>query len=1168
MREHRDHARSPLIPPPSFLPDLQPSSLGLLSSSSSPANSTRDRIPEIRVSPFKSFLTPNPTSELPPPPSINILPLAAHQAATVGLSREQKQILWTWSLSFQCVVNVGVRGSELVRTRVVEAGVVPVIISVLGGYLHEMERIRQQSEARERARRKSTLLLASQPTASISALSRSLSPADIPRPPRPVLSPRTLLNPQSRPTQNLLPTTSPTRPLNPSGLAASAANARPSPPRLSLTGRRNSMAESTNNTTNPQPSTSQHHHPSHNHPPSQLSARSDGSGTFGSHPTIQSTINPISINSSTHPGFRTGSISPSSVSSSSSLETSRLLSGRLSQAQHHLVRSVTPDTLQSSIASGSGSGSEVEMDDQPITATSVQAAGDGSGEVDPSDQMDAQPPARFDADESEADVVMELAGDSSEPGPSNLDLANSANNSRRRTRRGTIKGTHRGSVVQITPLGPPPTTVTDFEDRSLSNSSASETGPTSMEGIESSALTGVTEANMSPNANRPTFNDHQTPRASSTRLTSTPHTITQRSLHPDSRHEYAQSSAPSDTDDVTMAGPSDRNPSRGSLTNILNPSPPRHLPPGPRPEDADNQTLAGARLQRIFSETGDEDPPPAFTAHSPPATEPTMIPIPITITNPGTPPVPVAAVPVVPVAPIANPMTNTGSTATLGFRDEDVLLALQLLAYLSKYPHVRAYFHEPASRATLELTYGSMMEATRALARFVGRYKSDRYERERAKEAIIALGGGPNTTPTASTSNSRRSASAQLPSDWAAGTAPLPGAFTTPPANRTNVPSAHGHGHGHGHQVAHAHLHRATTSTSATQERLNRAEAYVRAFSTREPIYTAPPPADREHSTSGTHSSLPTMASPAPMPGIHYAPSPSLTMTSSYARMTTGEQINPLSTNVFSYVERFTHRRPSNDNHTPIIPSEIQYWAGVIMRNACRKDEERGGIRQCANMQCGKWETYPREFAKCRRCRKAKYCSKACQSKAWQLGHRFWCCTKSDYETATDVAAAAAAASSATTTTTTEVVPTGTQVEAERPDTPTANTPVGDDPSTGTTTPAPVPIVPVAPIRPLPEPAGLMDAAIARLRRRRSTISLVTADRGAEAIATPPDQETGLGIGRVNVGLVVAAANPLPLPEEVEDEGNRARRIVEEEAEQEDEAIRLANPVNTTPRAL
>ncbi|KAI8381467.1 uncharacterized protein BYT42DRAFT_613243 [Radiomyces spectabilis] len=86
--------------------------------------------------------------------------------------------------------------------------------------------------------------------------------------------------------------------------------------------------------------------------------------------------------------------------------------------------------------------------------------------------------------------------------------------------------------------------------------------------------------------------------------------------------------------------------------------------------------------------------------------------------------------------------------------------------------------------------------------------------------------------------------------------------------------------------------------------------------------------------------------------------------------------------NVFSVVEKFCHR---------LHPNAIQYWAGVIMRNACRKDETRGGTRRCANMACGKWETQPREFAKCRRCRKAKYCSKDCQSKAWTDGHRWWC---------------------------------------------------------------------------------------------------------------------------------------------------------------------------------
>ncbi|KAK8854720.1 hypothetical protein IAR55_003459 [Kwoniella newhampshirensis] len=101
---------------------------------------------------------------------------------------------------------------------------------------------------------------------------------------------------------------------------------------------------------------------------------------------------------------------------------------------------------------------------------------------------------------------------------------------------------------------------------------------------------------------------------------------------------------------------------------------------------------------------------------------------------------------------------------------------------------------------------------------------------------------------------------------------------------------------------------------------------------------------------------------------------------------------------IFSLVERFTFRPSPSDPLIFKVPSEIQYWAGVIMRNACRKDEARGGIRQCANMSCGKWEQFPREFAKCRRCRKAKYCSKECQSRAWQDGHRFWCSSRSDQE--------------------------------------------------------------------------------------------------------------------------------------------------------------------------
>jgi hypothetical protein len=79
------------------------------------------------------------------------------------------------------------------------------------------------------------------------------------------------------------------------------------------------------------------------------------------------------------------------------------------------------------------------------------------------------------------------------------------------------------------------------------------------------------------------------------------------------------------------------------------------------------------------------------------------------------------------------------------------------------------------------------------------------------------------------------------------------------------------------------------------------------------------------------------------------------------------EFLQPDDYNVFPLVEKFTVRTHSKD---------MRYWACVVMRNLCRKDDARGGIRQCANYQCGKWEEYPRQFAKCRRCRRTKYCSK------------------------------------------------------------------------------------------------------------------------------------------------------------------------------------------------
>lgn len=98
------------------------------------------------------------------------------------------------------------------------------------------------------------------------------------------------------------------------------------------------------------------------------------------------------------------------------------------------------------------------------------------------------------------------------------------------------------------------------------------------------------------------------------------------------------------------------------------------------------------------------------------------------------------------------------------------------------------------------------------------------------------------------------------------------------------------------------------------------------------------------------------------------------------------EYLQPDDFNIFPLVEKFTVRHHTQD---------MQYWAGVVMRNLCRKDDARGGIRQCAYYQCGKWEEFTRQFAKCRRCRRTKYCSKDCQKNAW-VYHRHWCVPAQD----------------------------------------------------------------------------------------------------------------------------------------------------------------------------
>jgi len=88
---------------------------------------------------------------------------------------------------------------------------------------------------------------------------------------------------------------------------------------------------------------------------------------------------------------------------------------------------------------------------------------------------------------------------------------------------------------------------------------------------------------------------------------------------------------------------------------------------------------------------------------------------------------------------------------------------------------------------------------------------------------------------------------------------------------------------------------------------------------------------------------------------------------------------------IFSIVEKYTLPDHSDDLH---------HWSGIIMRNMCRKDDKTG-LRRCAYVDCNMWEKYPQEFAKCRRCRKAKFCSRLCQTRSWADGHKYWCIDRS-----------------------------------------------------------------------------------------------------------------------------------------------------------------------------
>ncbi|KAJ1942969.1 hypothetical protein EC988_006356, partial [Linderina pennispora] len=55
---------------------------------------------------------------------------------------------WKWTMAFHCIVNVGVRGSQEIRQRVVQVGAVPILVEILNAYLMGTEVIQLEQQYR------------------------------------------------------------------------------------------------------------------------------------------------------------------------------------------------------------------------------------------------------------------------------------------------------------------------------------------------------------------------------------------------------------------------------------------------------------------------------------------------------------------------------------------------------------------------------------------------------------------------------------------------------------------------------------------------------------------------------------------------------------------------------------------------------------------------------------------------------------------------------------------------------------------------------------------------------------------------------------------------------------------------------------------------------------
>lgn len=370
---------------------------------------------------------------------------------------------------------------------------------------------------------------------------------------------------------------------------------------------------------------------------------------------------------------------------------------------------------------------------------------------------------------------------------------------------------------------------------------------------------------------------------------------------------------------------------------------PMHLGDANPLSDAAEETfnLARSALEgRILAPTGD-DPTGDETPIPPPA-----------IPSPGPNAMPFVPGPMNPLYQAAHPVIQQnhytryledrimayGQPSPLP-RQEDVLMCLQLLAYVSKYCNLRTYFQETHLVPRLKLSDKQLLEVL---------------------DTDIVTGPGGNGYGSKGAAALGRSSASQsyYKHDLMGSTTPRPDAMDldigsmesemeeyTQPQDYNLFPL----------------LEKFTQKTISTSGGHHHSNSHHHNWTSSLNIFgpTAPIPAPFNAAGQPTINQV-----THPAPAIGFEPT-----------MDTIGALNPAA--------------PQHSSHSPFTP-DMLYWSGVVMRNLCRKDDSRGGIRQCANWKCGKWEEWPRQFAKCRRCRRTKYCCKGCQKSAWG-GHRWWC---------------------------------------------------------------------------------------------------------------------------------------------------------------------------------